>query len=613
MASYIAESQPPERSIHEIDFHPRPTIPTIIDSIMRLIIFLCLYRLAVAAATSDFSCQPGQKCWPTVQQWQQLNETVDGHLYQTIPLGAPCYKNSTFYNYDTCATVQSTYNSSLDRVSRYGQTYWQNWEACGTSACSLLSINPVEQLYNTCSLGTLASYYVDVREASHISATLQFAKKHNIQISIKNTGHDFFGRSVGPTTLAIWTHNLSNMSFHQKFTASNCPSANGHHVGEMGAGVVARDAYRYFSAFGMDITGGYEESVGLAGGFAQGGGVGDFTALYGLMADNAVEFEVVTADGEVRIINECNDPELFWAMRGGGGGTFAVLTKYRVQLHASLPIHAYRMVANISDSGALRALLTLHAENQLTWSKALVTGGTDYSLKAAEFGVVHPYADDGSKLKEATAAFYNQVGNITGITVIQNNYTTYDNYTAYLSFSIADARATEPAGISSLLSSRLMPRDLFTSPSTIAALVDAVLHGIQKAHGLIQKSGTQIVFETPLSTPDINRKTSVHPAWRDALWHVINVAEWEEPLTPTTLKAVSSGFLDMLEPVKALTPGGGAYLNEASYEEPEWQQTYFGDNYARLLKVKNTYDEGHVFDCWKCVGWRGEQESVVVS
>jgi hypothetical protein len=575
---------------------------------MRLTILLFGISLTVAAADSGYTCQPGQKCWPTLQQWQQLNQTTDGHLYQTIPLGAPCYKNSTFFDQDTCSIVQTNYNSSLDRVSQYGQTFWQNWEACGTSACSLLSLNPSEQLYATCSLGTLAAYYVDVREPSHISAALKFSKEHNIRISIKNTGHDFAGRSVGPNTLAIWTHNLNSLSFYQNFTASSCPSANGHNVGEMGAGVVARDAYGYFSGYGMDITGGYEESVGLAGGFAQGGGVGDFTAQYGLMADNAVEFEVVTADGQLRVINECNDPDLFWAMRGGGGGTFAVLTKYRVQLHPALPIHTYRLVANISSPDALRALLTLHADNQLTWSEALVTGSTDYYFDKASFGVVHPYADDGSKLKEATATFYKAVSNMTGITVIQNNYTTYDNYNAYLSFSIGDARATEPAGISSLLSSRLMPRRLFTSPSSIASLVDAVVHGIEMAHDLIHTSATQVVFETPLSTPDTDRKTSVHPAWRDALWHVINVAEWEEPLAPATLKKVSSGFLDMLKPAKALTPGGGAYFNEASYEEPEWQQTYFGDNYPRLLEVKRNYDSDHVFDCWKCVGWRGEQE-----
>ncbi|KAM0251884.1 hypothetical protein ACHAQJ_007997 [Trichoderma viride] len=523
-------------------------------------------------------------------------------------MGAVCYENSVFYNEAACSTVESDFANSTIRGAYYGQTYWQNWEACGTSACSLLAGNPDDQLYKTCSLGRLAPYYIDVGQVSHISAALRFARQHNIRISIKNTGHDFFGRAAVPNSLGIWTHNLNNMSFHQDFTASNCPSANGRNIGEMGAGVIAGDAYRFFNLHGMDITGGYEESVGIAGGFGQGGGLGDFTTSYGLMVDNAVEFEVVTADGEVRVINECNEPDLFWAMRGGGGGTFAILTKYRVQLHASLPIHTYNFVANISDSDALRAVLTVHAKNQLAWSANLVTGSVDYYPNAAAFDIVLPYADDGSKLKAVTASFVKAVTSIANITVLTSNYTSYPSYTAYLSFSAADASATEPPGIGSLLSSRLIPRALFNSATSIASLVDGVLYGIEKARTYLDGTATQVVFESPLSNPDTERKTSAHPAWRDAIWHVINVGEWLEPLEPAVQKHATLGFLAMLDPLKALTPGGGAYFNEASLAEPEWQQTYFGDNYSRLLHIKQTYDPDHIFDCWKCVGWRGEFE-----
>jgi len=163
-----------------------------------------------------------------------------------------------------------------------------------------------------------------------------------------------------------------------------------------------------------------------------------------------------------------------------------------------LPIHTFQFVVNISSPDALRALLTIHAENQVKWSDALITGGTDYYVNKASFGVVHPYPDNGTKLKEATKAFHDAVSNVEGITVIESNYTTFGNYTAYLAFSIADARVTEPAGISSLLSSRLMPRYLFTSSSSIDSLVDAVIYGIESAHNIIARSGTQVVFETPV-------------------------------------------------------------------------------------------------------------------
>ena len=577
---------------------------------------LFFFVVALAATTTTdpgYNCQPGQKCWPSWQEWQQLNQIIDGHLHKTIPMGAPCYGNSSYYDVAACDAVEGSYNDSISRGSYYGQTYWLNWEACGTSGCSLFEPDPAETLYGTCSLGRLGRYYVDVRNASHISAALQFAQVHNIRISVKNTGHDYSGRSAVPDSLAIWTHNLNNFEFYQNFTAFNCPSANGQNVGEMGAGVVAGAAYRWCNLHGMVVPGGYAESVGIAGGFGQAGGVGDFTAAYGLMVDNAVEFEVVTADGQVRVINECNDADLFWAMRGGGGGTYAVLTKFRVQLHPSLPIHTYNFKANFTgdnttQSQALREVLTAHANNQIEWSAQLVTGSVDYYPEKVSFGAVLPYGDDGSKLKSATAAFFQFVSNRTDMVVVENSYTSYATYTDYLSLSAADARATEPAGLFSLLASRLMPRDLFAAPETVDSLVEAVAYGIEKARTLLALTATQVVFETPVSNPDSNHMTSVLPAWRSALWHVIHVGEWVEPLAPATLESATDGFLQMLDPLKKLSPGGGAYFNEAHYGEPDWQETFFGTNYDRLLAIKNQYDPSHMFDCWKCVGWRGEQE-----
>ncbi|KAF4631880.1 hypothetical protein G7Y89_g6242 [Cudoniella acicularis] len=560
-----------------------------------MLLFVSLGFALVASAATDpgYNCQPGQQCWPSWQEWQQLNQTIDGHLFQTIPLGAPCYKNSKYYDAAVCEAVENNYNNSITRGSNYGQTYWPNWEACGGSGCSLVSLDPDETMYNTCSLGRLATYYVDVRNASHISATLLFAQAHNIRISIKNTGHDFFGRSSVPKSLAIWTHNLDNLNFYQNFTAFNCPSANGLNVGEMGAGVVAGDAYRFFNSHGMDVTGGYEQSVGIAGGFGQGGGLGEYTTTYGLMVDNAVEFEVVTADGEVRIINECNDPDLFWAMRGGGGGTYAVLTKYRVQVYPSVPIHTYTFEANFTGNSttqnkALREILMAHANHQIEWSTQLVTGSVDYYPNKVAFDIVLPYNDNGSKLKAATASFAQFVSNISDISVAENSYASYATYADYLSITAADARKTEPAGIFSLLASRLMPRSLFTTPETTKELVDGVIEGIEKARSLLNLTATQVVLESPLSNPDTDKKTSAHPAWRDALWHVIHVGEWEEPLSPSALESATTGFLEMLEPLKKLSPGGGAYFNEAHYGEVEWEETFFGGNYGRLVEVKGS-------------------------
>lgn len=586
-------------------------------TLMAFVISVSLALTAVASLDPGYDCRPGQKCWPTTRQWQEFNATIDGHLYETVPIASSCYKNSPHYDKAACQVVEEYYGDSVSRGTHFGQTYWLNWETCGRTGCALLETDSSELLYGTCSLGRLSSYYVDVREASHISAALQFAKDHNIRISIKNTGHDFYGRSSVPGTLAIWTHNLNTIKFSSNFTAHKCPLSNGQNIGELGAGVVAADAYQFFSSHGMDITGGYERSVGLAGGFAQGGGVGSFTTTYGLMADNAVEFEVVTADGEVRIINQCNDPDLFWAMRGGGGGTFAILTKYRVRVYPSLPIHTYTFTANFTGLGsisnatensALREILTAHAEHQVAWSAQLVTGQLEYFPEKLAISIVLPYGDDGLKLKQATASFATFLRNRTDLSVSQDEYNYYQDYANYLTVTDADAKVTEPSGIFSILGSRLIPRTVFESPHTIEQLVDGVMQGIAESRNHLNLTGTQIVLETPVSNPDNNHSVSAHPAWRNTLWHVIHVGEWLAPLEPEAEAKTAQAFLDILDPLKKLSPGGGAYFNEAHYLEPEWQDVYFGTHYPKLLDVKNKYDPTHVFDCWRCVGWRGEQE-----
>jgi hypothetical protein len=136
------------------------------------------------------------------------------------------------------------------------------------------------------------------------------------------------------------------------------------------------------------------------------------------------------------------------------------------------------------------------------------------------------------------------------------------------------------------------------------------LEGTATARTLLDLTGTQIVLETPVSNLDLGQTLSAHPAWRDLLWHVIHVGEWLHTLEDVALQSTAQGFLQTLDPLKKLSPHGGAYLREAHYLRPNWQQTYFGSFYDRLAEVKKADDPTHIFDCYKCVGWRGSDESV---
>ncbi|KJX92272.1 hypothetical protein TI39_contig5879g00002 [Zymoseptoria brevis] len=321
------------------------------------------------------------------------------------------------------------------------------------------------------------------------------------------------------------------------------------------------------------------------------------------MVDNTVEFVVATADGEVRTINECNNLDLFWATRGGGGGSIAVLTKYRVQVYPSLPIHVFTSNAKLTGTdpdSALRGILIAHVTHRLEWSAQLLTGQLEYFSDKVKLSLVLPYADDGTKLKRATNSIRQLLSNRTDIAITMNRYDSYSSYASYLSITAADAKVTEPSGISTSLASRLIPRKIFAEPETIDELVEGVLHGIVTARRLLNLTGPQIVLETPVSNPDWAHATSANPAWRDSLWHVIHAGEWVGSLDESEVQTAADGFLKMLDPLRALTPGDGAYLNEAHYLEPNWKQTFFGSLYDRLAAVRNTYNPSHLFDFYKC-------------
>src|ERR1700754_4569084 len=80
------------------------------------------------------------------------------------------------------------------------------------------------------------------------------------------------------------------------------------------------------------VQGGGCASLGVAGP-VQGGGFGSFSKRYGLAAASLLQAEIVTADGVTRTVNACQDPDLFWALKGGGGGSFGVVTRLTLQTH----------------------------------------------------------------------------------------------------------------------------------------------------------------------------------------------------------------------------------------------------------------------------------------
>jgi FAD/FMN-containing dehydrogenase len=142
------------------------------------------------------------------------------------------------------------------------------------------------------------------------------------------------GKSTGAGGLALWMHNMKETNIIQNYNAT-------YYQGpaiRLGAGVLVHEAFQVAEDAGYSVVGGSCVSAGISGGYSQGGGHSGLSSSYGLAADNILEWEVVTAAGEHIVATPRFNSDLYWALSGGGGGTFAVVISMTARLHDDVPV-----------------------------------------------------------------------------------------------------------------------------------------------------------------------------------------------------------------------------------------------------------------------------------
>lgn len=136
-----------------------------------------------------------------------------------------------------------------------------------------------------------------------------------MRLNVKSSGHDFLGRSVAPGSLSLWTHGLNSISYHaDQFTMASGRVFKGNSV-TFGSGAIMWDLYVALDAYKQTVVGGGSKTVS-AGGYISGGGHSILSPRYGMAADQVIEMEVVTPDGKIQKVNQDQNTDLFWAIRG---------------------------------------------------------------------------------------------------------------------------------------------------------------------------------------------------------------------------------------------------------------------------------------------------------
>ena len=209
-----------------------------------------------------------------------------------------------------------------------------------------------------CVLGTYVSYAVNASKASDYHSTIDFVQRFNLRLTIRNTGHDYNAKSSGAGAVAIWTHHMKSIEILDYNSISYTGKAM-----RMGAGVQAIEAYEAAHAQGLVVVGGNCPTVGIAGGYTQGGGHGPLASKFGLGADQVLEWEVVTGANEHLWASPTNNSDLYWALSGGGGGTFGVVLSVTTKAYSDMPSSASNLSftnQGVSQEAYYEAIETFH-------------------------------------------------------------------------------------------------------------------------------------------------------------------------------------------------------------------------------------------------------------
>ena len=171
---------------------------------------------------------------------------------------------------------------------------------------------------------------------------------NNLRLVVKGGGHSYLGTSnAAEFRLSIWTRHMNAVTLHDAFVGAGCAgNAEPQPAVSIEPGAIWGHVYNeVMTKGGRYVQGGGCMTVGVVG-LILGGGFGSCSKAFGQAGASLIEAEVVTADGDVKIANACSNPDLFWALKGGGGG-FGVVTRVTLRTH-KLP--EYSWAASLQQS-----------------------------------------------------------------------------------------------------------------------------------------------------------------------------------------------------------------------------------------------------------------------
>ncbi|KAK4198084.1 6-hydroxy-D-nicotine oxidase [Triangularia verruculosa] len=532
-------------------------------------------------------CSPGQLCWPHQGKWNQLNATVGGNLKLHVPPAASCYNTFTgplgtvnTYDAAACADVHANWEDEMWTVEKPGAALWTYF----TNETCRPTLNPTD----TCTLGYYGVYVITATTRNHIKAGIDFARRNNIRLVIRNTGHDFLGRSTGAGSLIINTHNFQDVQWISSYAG---PGSYSGHAVTIAAGVQGRSILEQGHAQVPPkvIVTGECPTVGIAGGFIQGGGHGPWTTLKGLSADNVLAFEAITASGHFVTANEAQNSDLFWALKGGGPSAFAVILSVTMKTFDDVSSAGATFYVNNTHIGFDNDAYWNATSIFHKWSNHFVDNGLYVYFELLPFTLrAQPFVAIGKTVAELDAIVAPMLAELTakGIPYEWNAKSFPTFFDLYV-----DLFEPEAAGGSALTGGWLFDHN------DVATNNDGIIEAFKTVFSPRPDIFSFIVghlFNPGHGAPISNSAT--HPSWRNATDFVITIL----PVPLGASKAVKADYQNVLtntidQALRDASGSGATYVNEADPYQPNWQGHFWGSEYPRLKQIRKRWDPLGVF------------------
>ena len=562
-----------------------------------------------AAVQVARSVRPGEPGWPDPAEWAKLGKSVGGRLVKV---------NSPF----AACTPDPGSARCTDLFQNLGDPYYIDDSVALTQTLGWTDAWTSEP----------SRYAVLAASSADVAAAVNFARDHQVRLVVKGAGHSYLGASNAPDSLLIWTRpNMRAVELHDRFVPQGAAGlAEPETAVSVGAGAIWMDAYHAVTTIGgRYVQGGGCTTVGVAG-LVQGGGFGSFSKGFGTAAANLLEAEVVTADGTVRIANAVQNPDLFWALKGGGGGTFGVVTRLTLRTHP-LPDYFGAVAATItaaSDAAyvtLVEQVISFYRESLLNphWGEQIhfghgpqITVGMLFqgltqaqaeqtwaplfdwvTARPADYTLAGPGPDEKPVFLTFPARdFWNPavVGQVPGL-IMPDHLPGAPSYYYYWVTNAGEVGWWLHTYQSTWLSQRLL------DPERRPALVDALVRASQLWQ--VSLACNKGLAGAPANALQWAADTSMNPAVLDSFALASTTASESPayPGIPGHEPNVAQGRQEAnivaaaMAPLKALAQQPASYVNETDYFEDDWQTAFWGDHYARLHQVKDHYDPGGLF------------------